>query len=207
MLPVAAYSLRYCRGWPGDCWDPELARLNVRSAGDENRRRLERPKIAHGHGLIIARPEFSALLALHCFTVRPTRLPNVLSLSRHVPTRARGATQRVAPDEPRKRRAHERHVVGCCEELAGCRFSEVLACSHANVTDYNWQRHKQPKITAIHSPKLGNEKQPNCRDRKTYQAKEDCSREAAERESRDDSEPECHNTVDAREVYGCRPLK
>ena len=43
--------------------------------------------------------------------------PNVLSLSRHVPSRARGATHRVAPDEPRKRRADERHVVGCCEEL------------------------------------------------------------------------------------------
>src|SRR5437763_13665037 len=27
--------------------------------------------------------------------------------------------QRVAPDEPRKRRASERHVVGCCDELAG----------------------------------------------------------------------------------------
>src|SRR5689334_22086129 len=48
-----------------------------------------------------------------------TRRPNVLSLSRHVPRRPRGATQRVAPDEPRKRRADERHVVGCCEEL-GC---------------------------------------------------------------------------------------
>jgi hypothetical protein len=45
--------------------------------------------------------------------------PNVLSLSRHVPTRARGATHRVAPDEPRKRRADQRHVVGCCEELGG----------------------------------------------------------------------------------------
>ena len=44
---------------------------------------------------------------------------NVLSLSRHVPSQPRGATQRVAPDEPRKRRAGERHVVGCCEELAG----------------------------------------------------------------------------------------
>ena len=50
------------------------------------------------------------------------RRANGLSLSRHVPSRARGATQRVAPDEPRKRRADERHVVGCCEELARPQF-------------------------------------------------------------------------------------
>src|SRR5438876_6203286 len=55
-----------------------------------------------------------------CGKLRPA---NVLSLSRHVPSRARGATQRVAPDEPRKRRADERHVVGCCEELG--RFSTL----------------------------------------------------------------------------------
>src|SRR5438045_2460991 len=52
-----------------------------------------------------------------CRSPSPAR-PNVLSLSRHVPSRPRGATQRVAPAEPRKRRADERHVVGCCEELA-----------------------------------------------------------------------------------------
>ena len=52
---------------------------------------------------------------------------NVLSLSRHVPSRARGATHRVALAEPRKRRADERHVVGCCEELGSRRRdSETL---------------------------------------------------------------------------------
>src|SRR5437660_7835169 len=47
------------------------------------------------------------------------RPANVLSLSRHVPSGPRGATHSVAPSEPRKRRANERHVVGCCEELGG----------------------------------------------------------------------------------------
>src|SRR5438067_1301590 len=43
--------------------------------------------------------------------------PNVLSLSRHVPSLSGGAARSVAPHEARKRRASERHVVGCCEEL------------------------------------------------------------------------------------------
>src|SRR5436189_2735324 len=43
--------------------------------------------------------------------------PNVLSLSRHVPSLSGSATRRVAQNEARKRRANERHVVGCCEEL------------------------------------------------------------------------------------------
>src|SRR5438128_11379915 len=47
------------------------------------------------------------------------RRANVLSLSRHVPSLAGGATRSVAQNEARKRRADERHVVGCCEELAG----------------------------------------------------------------------------------------
>src|SRR5436190_14756126 len=45
--------------------------------------------------------------------------PNVLSLSRHVPLLSGSATRSVAQSEARKRRANERHVVGCCEELAG----------------------------------------------------------------------------------------
>src|SRR5438552_3682670 len=43
--------------------------------------------------------------------------PNVLSLSRHVPSLPGGAMRSVAPNEARKRRASEWHVVGCCEEL------------------------------------------------------------------------------------------
>jgi hypothetical protein len=54
---------------------------------------------------------------------------NVLSLSRHVPSRPRGATHRVAPDEPRKRRADERHVVGCCEELGGADLAIRTNCA------------------------------------------------------------------------------
>src|SRR5437764_9528132 len=48
-----------------------------------------------------------------------SRRPNVLSLSRHVPSLSGSATRSVAQNEARKRRANERHVVGCCEELAG----------------------------------------------------------------------------------------
>src|SRR5262245_13216367 len=60
--------------------------------------------------------------------------PNVLSLSRHVPSRARGATHSVAPAEPRKRRADERHVVGCCEELARpLAIVHFLTCSAPQV--------------------------------------------------------------------------
>src|SRR5882724_3746224 len=47
-----------------------------------------------------------------------SRRANVLSLSRHVPSLSGSATRRVAQNEARKRRADERHVVGCCEELA-----------------------------------------------------------------------------------------
>src|SRR5436189_2940145 len=43
--------------------------------------------------------------------------PNVLSLSRHVPSLSGSATRSVAQNEARKRRVNERHVVGCCEEL------------------------------------------------------------------------------------------
>src|SRR5882724_10005563 len=46
-----------------------------------------------------------------------SRRANVLSLSRHVPSLSGSATRRVAQNEARKRRADERHVVGCCEEL------------------------------------------------------------------------------------------
>src|SRR5436309_11175245 len=48
---------------------------------------------------------------------------NVLSLSRHVPSLSGSATRSVAQNEARKRRASQRHVVGCCEELAS-RHSE-----------------------------------------------------------------------------------
>src|SRR5882724_6959270 len=48
-----------------------------------------------------------------------SRRANVLSLSRHVPSLCGSATRRVAQNEARKRRASERHVVGCCEELGG----------------------------------------------------------------------------------------
>jgi hypothetical protein len=42
----------------------------------------------------------------------------------HVPAElTREATER----EPRKRRANERHVVGCCEELAGSCHVRVIA--------------------------------------------------------------------------------
>src|SRR5436305_15148647 len=44
---------------------------------------------------------------------------NVLSLGRHVPSHSGSATRSVAQNEARKRRANERHVVGCCEELGG----------------------------------------------------------------------------------------
>src|SRR5436305_15090102 len=44
---------------------------------------------------------------------------NVLSLSRHVPSHSGSATRSVAQNEARKRRANERHVVGCCDELGG----------------------------------------------------------------------------------------
>src|SRR5206468_3792444 len=54
--------------------------------------------------------------------VRSLRLADVLSLSRHVPSLADSATRSVAQNEARKRRASERHVVGCCEELAGRGF-------------------------------------------------------------------------------------
>src|SRR5438105_4343097 len=62
-------------------------------------------------------------LASRGFALLPMALsvfgrPNVLSLSRHVPSLSGGATRSVAPSEARKRRASERHVVGCCEELA-----------------------------------------------------------------------------------------
>src|SRR5438128_1994246 len=52
---------------------------------------------------------------------------NVLSLSRHVPSLSGSATRSVAQNEARKRRASERHVVGCCEELAGACFRPSLA--------------------------------------------------------------------------------
>jgi len=55
------------------------------------------------------------------------RRHNVLSLSRHVPSLSGSATRSVAQSEARKRRASERHVVGCCEELgravAGRKFA------------------------------------------------------------------------------------
>src|ERR1051325_10703705 len=66
------------------------------------------------------------------YSTPESRRANVLSLSRHVPSRARGATQRVAPDEPRKRRAGERHVVGCCEELGRSRHQDNLSRFHAS---------------------------------------------------------------------------
>ena len=56
----------------------------------------------------------SCTAASHVFAGQP----NVLSLSRHVPSFSGGATRSVAQNEARKRRASERHVVGCCEELA-----------------------------------------------------------------------------------------
>ena len=43
---------------------------------------------------------------------------NVLPFTRARPLRAGGATQRVAPSEPRKRRASQRPRVGCYGELA-----------------------------------------------------------------------------------------
>src|SRR5436853_7059691 len=55
------------------------------------------------------------------------RRANVLSLSRHVPSLSGSATRRVAQNEARKRRANERHVVGCCEELCRGRYERQLA--------------------------------------------------------------------------------
>jgi hypothetical protein len=45
-----------------------------------------------------------------------------------VPSLSGSATQSVAPNEARKRRAKLRHVVGCCEELA----------RHLCLTSFNW---------------------------------------------------------------------
>src|SRR5437667_2472179 len=50
---------------------------------------------------------------------RKSRRANVLPLSRVRPFARGCATQRVAPSEPRKRRASERPHVGSCEELGG----------------------------------------------------------------------------------------
>src|SRR5262249_18641408 len=61
-----------------------------------------------------------------CVALRGRAPVNLLPPSRHGPKGPRGATHRVAPDEPRKRRANERHVVGCCEELARRLSSRVL---------------------------------------------------------------------------------
>src|SRR3954454_10694606 len=44
---------------------------------------------------------------------------NVLLLSRAVPPVPSGATRSVALKRAAKRRANERHGVGCCKELAG----------------------------------------------------------------------------------------
>ena len=52
-------------------------------------------------------------------------LANVLSLSRTRPSRSGSATRSVAQNEARKRRATERHVVGCCEELGGLVLGSV----------------------------------------------------------------------------------
>src|SRR5881394_618491 len=66
-------------------------------------------------------------------TSRTTRIyrPNVLSLSRHVPSRSGSATRSVAQNEARKRRASERPRVGCCEELGGGPY----ACSTDSCCD------------------------------------------------------------------------
>src|SRR5437870_3531774 len=63
--------------------------------------------------------------------LRYLRPPNVLSLSRHVPSRASQIDTRIyTKHEGRKPRASERHVVGCCEEFyeSDCqgRFSSLL---------------------------------------------------------------------------------
>src|SRR4051794_27573757 len=61
-------------------------------------------------------------------SIAARRPANVLSLSRHVPSHPGGATRSVAQSEARKRRASERHVVGCCEELAARLLAAEVQC-------------------------------------------------------------------------------
>src|SRR5436309_16062485 len=63
---------------------------------------------------------------------------NVLSLSRHVPSHSGSATRSVAQNEARKRRASERHVVGCCEELGG---GHMRLCSEYVRSPQRWIYH------------------------------------------------------------------
>src|SRR5438105_15795541 len=81
------------------------------------------------------------------------RRANVLSLSRHVPSLSGSATRRVAPNEARKRRANERHVVGCCEELAGPKLPDwifpelvVYCCENQVVMDRLANQHSIERI-------------------------------------------------------------
>src|SRR5207244_12079610 len=96
----------------------------------------------------------SAAIRIHMFlmipkphastTVASFRQPNVLPLSRVRPFARGCATQRVAPNEPRKRRASERPHVGSCGELARRSFGGHSSCCRARLTNFGGREPPEP---------------------------------------------------------------